>query len=545
LPPPPVIKVEFINWPCYNPALKACTLVERIIFRTMRIFLYGVFIFLSRAVYGQDGSLDLSFGIGGKVFFSPSDTINLNASLHIALQSDGKIIGVGSGFRGTSSDFITMRFNQNGTIDHSFGGKGYVFTDFGGNDIATCIAIQKDGKIITGGFSGQNANKNDFAISRFNTDGSLDHTFNSNGKLLTPFSTFDAHLFSIVLQPNGKILAGGDFDKSNQLSAFDFVVARYNSDGSLDPSFGNNGWTNTNLGYNERIFAINLQPDGRIVGGGLASQFFNYTRFALVRYNSNGSLDSSFNGSGTAILSTRQSPEYVRAIAIQPDGAILIAGESSRTDVLGNDMVLLRYKGNGLIDNSFGNNGILIYTTGIAANSSRNVLLQQDSKILLTGTATTSDGRSNFVTIRSKSDGLIDSSYGTIGKSIIPMPSCFATTSIFQGNRIIVGGTTHDGNNGEFALIRLLNAGDILNSTKEITLFPNPSSGDIFARIRGYDESMRMIIYDVLGRKVQEKVIDVFDPITITLITRNLPAALYNVVFTTSEGIITKQFIRH
>jgi uncharacterized delta-60 repeat protein len=509
----------------------------------MRFFCLSVLVFLSRAVYAQDGILEPSFGIGGKAFFSPSDTSVVNSLLHIVIQQDGKIIGVGSISNGYSFDFITMRFNQNGTIDHSFGGKGYVITDFGGNDIATCVAIQKDGKIIVGGYSGQSSFNNNFAISRFTTDGNLDLTFNSNGKLLTSFSTYDAHLFSIVLQPDGKILAGGDFDKSNQLFAFDFVVARYNTDGSFDNSFGNNGWINTDLGFNERIFALALQPDGKIVGGGLASVYINYTRFALVRYNSNGTLDNTFNGSGTAILSTRQSPEYVRAIAIQPDGAILAAGESSRVDVLGADMVLIRYRGNGLIDNSFGNNGLVMSTTGVSRNGSRSVLLQPDNKILLTGTATTSDDKANFVTIRSKSDGITDSSFGTNGKSITSVLDCFATTSAFQGNKIIVGGISQQGDRTGFTLIRLSNAGAI-NSSKEITLFPNPSTGEINLRIKGYDETMRMIIYDILGRKLKEQTFEVFDPVTITLMARSLPAAVYSVVLYTSEGIITKQFVK-
>jgi uncharacterized delta-60 repeat protein len=411
----------------------------------MRFFLSFKLVFLFIIGYTQDGVIDLSLGTGGKAFYPISDTLSFFPA-STAIQQDGKIICVGSiGTAFTGSDFITIRLNQNGTVDPSFGNGGYVITAFGEADRATCIAIQKDGKILIAGYSGPASRKeNDFVIARLNQDGTPDLGFDTDGKLITSFSTYDSYLWSIVLQPDGKILVGGDFDKTSTNDNYDFVVARYNTDGSPDNSFGINGWVNTDLGRNERIFALALYPDGRIAGAGLASNLV-YARFGVVRYKPDGRLDSSFNGTGTIVLSTRPGFEAARSVVIQDDGRIIIGGYSARGDALSFDKTLIRFNENGLLDNSFGVNGIVLSTTGVSNNNIGNILLQQDNKIVLTGTATIGDGNVNYVVSRYKQDGSPDSSFGINSKAIIPIGpttnfTIAAYSSVFQGNKIIVSG---------------------------------------------------------------------------------------------------------
>src|SRR6266536_6144139 len=168
-----------------------------------------------------------------------------------------------------------------GALDPTFGIGGEVTTDFGGSDSAQAVAIQSDGKILAAGLSGAG----DFALARYNADGSLDPSFGSGGKVTTDFGGFDLAL-GVALQSDGKIVAAGQGG-----SSFDFALARYNADGSLDTSFGSGGKVTTDFGVFDAATAVAIQRDGKIVATG--STFSSgFQQFALARYNADGSLDT-------------------------------------------------------------------------------------------------------------------------------------------------------------------------------------------------------------------------------------------------------------
>src|SRR3954470_1394584 len=254
------------------------------------------------------GDLDPSFGMGGKTVtrFFNNGGIEINYPRAIALQPDGKMIVAGRAYSSqTGDDFAIARYNPDGTLDAGFGSNGLVRTDFFGlTDQAMGVAVLPDGKIIAGGFAvvGFINNQADaaFALARYNSNGTLDAAFGSGGKVTTNFFDSLDEAFAMVLQPDGKIVLAGFVTQGiDNGERYDFAVVRYQPDGSLDATFGNGGKTFTDFaGRGDRAYWAALQPDGKIVLAGVAYGVTTDADFALARYNTNGTLDITFNGTG-------------------------------------------------------------------------------------------------------------------------------------------------------------------------------------------------------------------------------------------------------
>ena len=244
----------------------------------------------------------------------------------MTVQSDGKILVGGYVGNGTTDDFALTRYNTDGTLDTSFSEDGLVTTDFAGaNDRAFSMIVQPDGKILMTGYTHIGGNY-DFALVRYNLDGSLDTTFDGDGKLTTAISAGDDNAFSIALQPDSKIVvAGGFLNNSNS----DFAVVRYNSNGSLDTSFDTDGKLTTDFGGNDLGHSVIVQDDGKILVAGsyIIGSGSNYSDFAIARYNADGSLDISFSGDGK-YTANFTSADIAYDVALQKDGKILIAGQT-------------------------------------------------------------------------------------------------------------------------------------------------------------------------------------------------------------------------
>ena len=292
------------------------------------------------ARYNPDGSLDKSFGKGGKVNTVLGDDDEANA---VVLQPDGKLVAAGD-------SFALARYNADGSLDTSFGTGGKVTTPFGyGYGDAFALVLQPDGKLVAAGesFATETGSNYEFALARFNADGSLDTSFGTGGKVTTAFGSDNAGAFALVLQPDGKLVAAGD-------TRTEFALARFNADGSLDPSFGGDGRVTTAL---FAAYALVLQPDGKLVAAGGSPD-----GLALTRYNPDGSLDISFNGTGKVTTKIRSNAN-ADALVLQPDGKLVAAGAavqgSNQQDRLSADFTLVRYKPNGSLDASFGKGGKL------------------------------------------------------------------------------------------------------------------------------------------------------------------------------------------
>jgi uncharacterized delta-60 repeat protein len=338
------------------------------------------------ARYNPTGSLDPTFGTGGKVTTSFGGKPSRGQDM--VLQPDGRIVVAGVTFTGTDADFnvdfAMARYNPDGTLDTAFGTGGKVVTDFSRADFAEAVALQPDGKIVVAGNTILSGSGFQWTLARYNPDGSLDTSFGTGGKVTTNFTE---GLIDLALQPDGKIVAAGES------SSFDFALARYNLDGFLDSSFGAGGKVSTDRGGEDAIFAIALQPDGRIVAAGI-SIFFGppvTVAFQLARYNPDGTLDGTFGSSGTVTTNFGGTNEAAIAVVLQPDGRIVAAGHAGTT-AASEDFALARYNPDGSLDTSFGSGGKV--TTDFVGNSdaSTALALQPDGMIVAAGIGLTARG---------------------------------------------------------------------------------------------------------------------------------------------------------
>jgi uncharacterized delta-60 repeat protein len=338
------------------------------------------------ARYDTSGSLDTSFGNGGKVTtdFGSFD----NVATGVAVQSDGKIVVAGYSDQGTTTgyDFALARYDANGSPDTSFGTGGKVTTDFGSlSDQANGVAIQSDGKVVVAGHS-YLSNRPVFALARYNGNGSLDSSFGTGGKLISVLDNsrndIQSNVSGVTVQTDGKIVAvGGSYYPGN--GSF-LTVARYNGNGSLDSSFGTGGWF-LDFSGNSAATAVAVQSDGKIVVAGTDYHGYpTFWDFILARYNADGSPDISFDTDGHVFTDFGSTDDYANGVAVQSDGQILVAGYSDQSTT-GNDFTLARYNANGSLDTSFGSGGKVTTDFGSLDDRATGVAVQSDGKIVLAG----------------------------------------------------------------------------------------------------------------------------------------------------------------
>src|SRR3990172_7959173 len=341
------------------------------------------------------GDLDASFGTGGRV---TTDFGGGDGASAVAIQTDGKIVAVGA----SNGRFALARYNVDGSLDASFDSDGLVTTDFGpGTEFAFTAAIQPDGRIVAAGTAAPGGFCCQFALARYNSDGSLDATFGIGGKVTTLFSG-DTEARSVAIQPDGRIVVVG-FTYSPFFDSF--AAARYNANGTLDVGFGSSGRVTTDFGGNDQANAVVIQLDGKIVAVGVGGA---PSDFALARYNPDGSLDTAFDGDGK-VKTDFGSFDGAMAAAVQPDGRIIAAGQGGPSA----DFALARYNTNGGLDPRFGIDGRV--TTSFSFDSATSVAIQTNGKVIAAGWQS-SDLGPTFALARYNTDGSLDAGFGTGGK---------------------------------------------------------------------------------------------------------------------------------
>jgi uncharacterized delta-60 repeat protein len=334
----------------------------------------------------------------------------------------------------TGGSFDLVRYNNDGSLDSSFGAAGKVSTDFGngGTTWARDSALQADGKIVVvGEVYGEGSQQ--FAVVRYNSDGSLDTSFNGTGEKLTNVDSADQRSFNdiastVAIQQDGKILVGGKYSQQSHTPAniSDYALVRYNSDGSLDTSFNGTGYVSTDLGATETVTRLLIQADGKILAAGISDYIFSKqaSYFDLVRYNSDGTLDTSFNHTGIVKTHLTAPAQITNLdnVLLQADGKILVVGGSTPVAYAAtaqsyeSDVTLLRYNADGSIDTSFGGGDGMV-TSPFAYNSNSNsnnyhATLLADGKILVSGSITDAGQGLDFAVVRYNSDGSVDTAFG-------------------------------------------------------------------------------------------------------------------------------------
>ncbi len=326
----------------------------------------------------ENGSIDSAFNSSGLFGVGNGTWEDAYAS---AIQSDGKILIGGRYFNGTSWDFIIIRFKEDGSIDSSFNLKGYFTKDFfGRDDRCFSIDIQVDGKIVACGFA-ENFNW-DFAIIRLNPDGTIDSAFGNNGSKVINIGSYNDVAFSLKVQYDGKIIVCG---WSYIFGSWDFSLVRLNSDGSLDNSFASTGIVTTDYNhlYNT-AHSVTVQSDGKYIAAGYTFKpGFPDSDIMLVRYNTDGSVDRTFGNDGILLIDHDSADDFAWVIKTDNYDKILVGGIVTLNGT--KNLFVTRLNSDGSADISFGDRGILVYKIFGYDEEVRDLLIQPDGKILLAG----------------------------------------------------------------------------------------------------------------------------------------------------------------
>jgi uncharacterized delta-60 repeat protein len=309
--------------------------------------------------YRTNGARDRRFGRDGIV--TTNITAGEDAASGVAIQSDGKIIVVGvATTSGHRERFAVVRYERDGTLDRAFGDDGVVTVRFAANsdDAATDVAIQPDGKIVVVGASSA---QHTIALARIDPTGVLDAAFDGDGRVTTAFGDGFVSGTAIVLQPDGRIVVAGQ--AWTELVFDGIVVVRYEPGGAIDEAFGVHGvataeFTPGTEGGGDWAGGVALQPDGKIVVAGDAGGTAEYTSsFGLARFRSDGVLDRTFGGDGTVRTNFTKRDDSARGLTIQPDGRIVAAGVAGFGWGSLSTFALVRYEADGSPDGTFGDGG--------------------------------------------------------------------------------------------------------------------------------------------------------------------------------------------
>ena len=503
-----------------------------------RISFFILAISISALCSGQQaGDLDSSFSNDGKLHTDLGINYDDWGS-SVAIQTDGKIIVAGYSVFGSNSDFSLVRYNTDGSLDTSFSDDGIQITAIGnGDDEGISVAIQDDGKIVLVGrsFTGFTGSSYDFAIVRYNSDGSLDNSFSGNGKLTTAVGSGKDQATCVAIQTDGKIVVAGYSD--NGINE-DFALIRYNSNGSLDVSFSGNGKQTTSIGSDDICTSVAIQTDGKIVLVGYSSIESN-SDFALVRYNPDGSLDTTFSGDGIQTTAIGSTSDQGNSVAIQSDGKIVVAGYSfTGAD---SDFALVRYNPDGSLDNSFSLDGIETTDIGINDNGGFSVAIQADGKIVVAGYSTigTDD---DFALVRYNNDGSLDNSFSEDGiqtSAIVTGHDRSYSVAIQADGKIVVAGNSRIGTNTDFSIARYIGVGTVgINEQNSFdfsstSVFPNPFQHTTTLKIFGTTEiNSTLLLYNSLGQIVHTQAISS----TETVLHLELASGLYSYSIINEKG---------
>jgi uncharacterized delta-60 repeat protein len=407
--------------------------------------------------FNSDGSLDTSFDADGIVTTAIGSGDDVGNAVTILAD---KIIVAGSSFNGLRTIFALVRYNSNGSLDTSFDLDGIVTTEVqfsNGDEAARAVTIQignlttlPDKIVVAGSSSG--ITKLDFAVVRYNLDGSLDTSFDADGKVTTPIGAEDDVGQALTVQGTGnaprKITVAGSSDNGAKT---DFAVVRYNADGSLDTSFDLDGIVTTSVDTNDDAgAALVIQTDGKVVVAGSSTNDSNHLLddFALVRYNSDGSLDSSFGGNGKRIDNIGDMGGDAKSLAIQTDGKIVVAGSSFL------DFALFRSNSDGSADTSFNGDGRVTTDIG-TVDEGLAVALQADNKIVVAGSSITAFVQS-FAIARYNPNGSLDPTFNGDGvaTTLIDEASAGTAVAVQADGKIVVAGLSLKGSSSSIAVVR-------------------------------------------------------------------------------------------
>lgn len=445
--------------------------------RRIALSLVLALMIIPAAVHAASGDRDRSFGVNGVAYADFPEPVST-----IAIQADNKVINGGQSYLPAvgHSHFSMVRHLTNGWIDTSFGVQGRVSTVIGvGDSRLTRIIVLPDGKIVAVGYTDfydpvpSEHNFYGFAVARYNSDGSLDTTFDGDGVWTNTLVGYRGALaWDVVVQPDGKLIVAG----SGTLPGTGFIAVRLNVDGSLDTSFASTGVSIIDMGLYGSAKCVALQPDGKVLLGGNGT--IN-NKYIVVRLTSTGTLDVTFNNSGKlGFVAGATVNDFIRRVGVLPDGRLMVMGSSQygTGSSFGSwAAVLVRLKGDGSFDSSFNGNGrVMSYLPGADHTYANDFLIQPTGKIIVTGSIGLY-GNTHSMSARYRTDGTLDPQYGDKGQ-LRDYTQFEATAVVKQSDgKLIFAGTRFFSypNDSRAYLERVLD-----NGTREVD-FDNDRKSDV------------------------------------------------------------------
>jgi uncharacterized delta-60 repeat protein len=418
----------------------------------LSLLFFNLLFVSSSFLFAQDGTLDPGFGTGGIV---TTFINNATGAGSVVIQPDGKIVVAGYCHNGSYDVFAVVRYNINGSLDNSFGPDltGIVKTSIGpANAYASSVTIQSNGNIVVAGHAlGYAGTNEDIAVVRYTNTGTLDNTFGTGGIVMTAVGPVDDIANCVAIQSDGKIIVAGSAQMSAEHNSYDFAVVRYNSDGTLDGGFGTGGKVTTAIGLNNEVAnSVAIQSDGQIVVVGTVQNASSTSNdMAIVRYNSDGTLDMGFGTGGKVTTAIPSAGSSASSVAVQLDAKIVVAGGG------GSGYAVVRYNSDGTLDGTFGTGGIATTAVG-EGGSGGSIALQLDGKIVVAGSAVTG-GHNNFAVVRYNSNGTLDTGFDTDGivTTAIEAIGSFASSVALQSDgKVVAAGTTIHSGGVSIAIVR-------------------------------------------------------------------------------------------
>jgi uncharacterized delta-60 repeat protein len=404
------------------------------------------------------GMLDPTFGVGGKVItrlaISSEDEGRATAA-----DSLGRIIIAGATYNGSSFDFAIVRYTTAGSLDPTFGGTGIVTIDFtGSHDEARAVAVDSQNRILVGGFT-ENGSKTDFAVARLTTAGTLDATFDGDGKQTIAFGASDDLAYAIAADSLNRVVIAGQTGTNN-----DFAVARLTTGGALDITFDGDGKQTIAFGAGgDQGRGVAVDSLDRVVVAGETENGLNYD-FAVARLTVGGTLDASFDVDGKQTIDFGTGDDLGEAVAVDSLDRVIVSGITNNNS----DFGVARLTAGGAIDNSFDGDGKQTIDFGSSNDEAIAVAVDTQDRVVAAGFTLSGPGFS-FAVARLTVAGALDSSFNGDGKQVIAFGGDLDfgnAVAVDSLNRVLVAGYTNNGSENDFAVARL--TGDTTTAAAQV-----------------------------------------------------------------------------
>lgn len=517
--------------------------------------------FFCNLLHAQAGSLDSSFGENGQVTASLRPSSG-DAIIKTITKPNGKILTLGFSFVREKSFVIIGRYNADGKRDKNFGNDGFKKISAGSNNKLIDIELLPDNKILVAGTILSPGFNNDILLLKFNADGSPDVQFGENGEVIKDVNREkDDHVSDMAVGADGKIVVVGNTGHESK-----FFTARFNSDGSVDSTFDQDGVAVTKVGDEgfDNAQSVVITDSGKIVTGGFVVQShepFDLEHFAVVRYKQNGKLDPHFGNNGIVVLKEldNTSSAFLQSLKLLPNGKLLAGGYATIHNPDSRSVfMLVQLKQNGTLDDHFGDSGIAIteiYKTKYVDVRLTDIAIQRDKKIIACGNVLSD---SILVLARYEKDGTLDNGFGKHGVVKNPVNGYWSnctSVEIQPDGKILASGYGYKSltNDSDFLMVRFkgdealasneaVNNAIVQSENKKVKIYPNPVSDQLHITGLDPDTNAAIVITDITGKIIKK--LDAGNINSITINTKSFAPGTYYLIIQKENKRTSYKFIK-